>query len=115
MSTNVIKNKIMFSNEITDERLSSVSVMLLTLSIEEIKEQICKAKYQINSSTITGRFMSMITIITNTPKVFFIITKLLKTDANASPTPAPTTGTNAPDINFIPLSAILSDEVASML
>ena len=114
-STNVTKNKIMLRIEITDERLSRVSVMVLIPSIEEIIEQICKEKYHIKSSAITGRLISIITIITNTPKVFFIITKLLKTDDNASPTPAPTTGTNAPEMNFIPLSTILSEELASML
>lgn len=113
--TNVIKNKIIFNKEITDERLSKVSVILFIPSIEEIIEHICKEKYHINSSVITGKLIRMITIITNTPKVFFIITKLLKTDDNASPTPAPTTGTNAPEMNLMPLRAILSDELARML
>ena len=113
--TNVIKNKIIFNKEINDARLSRVSVMLFIPSIEEIIEHICNEKYHINNSVITGKFISMMTIITNTPKVFFIITKLLKTDDNASPTPAPTTGTNAPEMNLMPLRAILSDELARIL
>ena len=113
--TNVIKNKIIFSKEINDVKLSRVSVILFIPSIEEIIEHICKEKYHINNSVITGRLIRMMTIITNTPNVFFIITKLLKTDDSASPTPAPTIGTNAPEMNLMPLRAILSDELARIL
>ena len=40
-STKVTKNKIMLSIEITDERLSSVSVIVLIPNIEEIIEHTC--------------------------------------------------------------------------
>ena len=62
-STKVTKNKIMLSIEITDERLSSVSVILLIPSIEEIIEHTCNEKYQISSSAITGKLIRIITII----------------------------------------------------
>ena len=115
MSTNVIKNKIMLSKDITNDKLSSVSVILFIPSIEEINEHTCNEKYHNKSSTITGKFIRIITTITNTPNVFFIIIKLLNTEDKASPTPAPTMGTKAPEINFIPRNVRLSDELASML
>lgn len=111
----VIKNTIILRIEIIDAKLSNISVVLSIFSIDDTIEQKFKIKYHINNSTITGRLISKIAIIMKTPKVFFIIKKLLNTDDNASPTPPPTIGMNAPEINLMPFSITLSDELAKML
>ena len=53
---NVIKNTIMFNNEIVDDKLSRTSVTLFILTNEAIIEHNSKKKYQINNSIITGIF-----------------------------------------------------------
>ena len=113
--TKVTKNKTVFISEITEARLSITSDIWFKSNIVETIEQISKAKYHTNSSTIAGRFISKITIITKTPKVFLIIKKLLKTDEIASPTPFPTIGTKVPEINLMPFNTTLSEELARML
>ena len=115
IKVNVTKNTKILSIEIIDDKLSKISVVLSILNIEDTIEQKFKIKYQTSNSTITGKFIRIIAIIINTPKVFFIIKKLLKTDDNASPIPPPTIGINAPEINLIPFSITLSDELARML
>lgn len=115
IKVNVTKNTKILSIEIIDDKLSKISVVLSILNIEDTIEQKFKIKYQTSNSTITGKFIRIIAIIINTPKVFFIIKKLLKTDDNASPIPPPTIGIKAPEINLIPFSITLSDELARML
>ena len=112
---NVIKNTIIFSNEIVDDKLSITSVKLFTFNKDAIIEHNSKKKYQINNSIITGKLISIITIITNIPKEFFIIKKLLNTEDSASPTPEPTIGIKVPDTNLIPFKTKLSDDLASIL
>ena len=105
----------MFNNEITEAILSKVLDSLFKFIIEENIEQISIKKYQTSNSIITGKFVIIITIMTNTPRVFFIIRKLLSTEETASPTPPPTIGTTAPETNLIPRITTLSDETASTL
>lgn len=110
-----MKNIIMFNSERIEARLSIISVIWFRLNIEETTEHKLNAKYHKSSSIITGRLIKMITMMTNTPRVFFIMRKLENTDEIASPTPPPTIGTKAPEMNLIPFSATLSDDVARML
>ena len=110
-----MKNTIMFSKEIIDVKLSNISVVLSIFNIDDTIEQKFKTKYHISNSIITGKLISIIAMIIKTPKEFFIIKKLLNTDESASPTPPPTIGINAPEINLMPLSITLSDELARIL
>ena len=112
---NVTKNTIIFNNEIVADKLSIISVILFNFNNEDTIEHNSKNKYQIKSSIITGRFMTIIIIIIKIPNEFFIIKKLLNTEDNASPTPPPTIGINVPDTNLIPFKTRLSDELARIL
>jgi hypothetical protein len=114
-NTNVKKNKTIFKREIVDARLSKTSVTDSVLNNDEPIEHNDRKKYQTNNSIITGRLINIITIITKTPNVLFIIIKLLTTDDTASLTVPPTTGINAPDINLIPFKTNPSEEDAKRL
>lgn len=113
--TNVTKKTKIFKIEIIEDKLSKISVVLSIFSIDDTIEQSPNKKYQINNSIITGRLIKIMAIIIKTPKVFFIIKKLLNTDESASPTPPPTIGIKAPEINLMPLSITLSLELAKIL
>lgn len=113
--TKVIKNKTIFINETVDERPSKTSVIESVFNNDDIAEQRERKKYHTRSSIITGRFINNITIMIRTPKVLFIIKKLLITDDIASLTVPPTTGMKVPEINLIPFNIKVSDEDAKML
>ncbi len=115
ISMNVINITIILISEIIDARLSKIFDIFVRLNNEEIIEQVKKKKYHISKLIITGKFITIITTIINTPNVFFIIKKLLKTDERVSPIPPPTIGIKVPDTNFIPFNTRLSEELVSML
>ena len=96
--------------DIIEEILSKISEIESNPIIDEIIERNSRIKYIISISTMIGRFINKIIIIIKTPNVFFIITKLLKTEEIASPTLEPTTGIKVPETNLIPFITRLSDE-----